>query len=212
MMSFWLSFTCVDAWRSTSSISAACGKSSWSSSPPFIPPPPSPRRPLPSRAGRREGDFVQNRAHPTTANDDVDVDGGGGDDGLTLFSGDARIVIQRIALDDIAGLECMSRFCIRSFYDDDDDIVERSCALSRYRYINKHAVGGVLIAIRFCHLARYLPSPPGVLNSIIYFVFMYLFISPHPPRHMQSVERYQVDRDAKGPVACELLLSLDMIY
>ncbi len=83
--------------------------------------------------GRRRRDGIPLRDRPrsssmTTANHGVTS---GDDDGDGDYA--RGVVIERIALDDNDGLEKMSEFCIRSFYDDDDDIdiVEGSLSLSR---------------------------------------------------------------------------------
>ena len=145
----WLSFTptpppCGDAWR------VACR----TSSPSFAPSHP-PRRLPPSRGGRRNN-RIHFPHHPylTTASDDVDTargdddDGGGGGD-HALFSVDTRVVIEGIALDDVDGLERMSRLCIDSFYDDrgddDDDIAEGSSSTSFFSRYEHEAPRGVLL-------------------------------------------------------------------
>ena len=137
-----------DAWRSSSPSSIGGGaflrpspppsSSSSSSSfrPPVVryyspsPPPPPRRRGLvrrrPRSSSRGRGQHTIHVAHLSTIKDDFDDydddDDGGSKGGFFIaFVGDERISIERIALDDVDGLERMSEFCVSGFYDDDDD-------------------------------------------------------------------------------------------
>ncbi len=136
VVAIWLaSFTPAphDAWRSSSPSIGA-----------FRPSPSSFRlvryySPSPPRRGilrlRSRGRRNIHVSHLSTTNDDADHDGGKG--GCFSFSGYARIAIERIALDDVVGLERMSEFCVSGFYDDCDgteqnsDVVGDGSTLSR---------------------------------------------------------------------------------
>ncbi len=125
VLAIWLaSFTPTppnDAWQSSLS-SIGAFKPSPSSSRPVRNYSPSPRlRGLRRLQSRGKHDI--HVAHLSTTNNDFYDDGG--NVGCILFSGDARIAIERIALDDVDGLERMSEFCVSGFYDDCDDDDDR---------------------------------------------------------------------------------------
>ncbi len=154
VVAIWLaSFTPTlpnDAWRS-SSTSNGGGASRPSSStfrhPRYYSPSPPRRRGLVRRRPRSSqgrGRHTVHVAHDLSTiddefddddDDDEDDEGGGSKGGVFIsFVGDERISIERIALDDVDGLERMSEFCVSGFYDDDcddDDDVGDGSTLSR---------------------------------------------------------------------------------
>jgi hypothetical protein len=134
-MTMWLSFTPAPPPCGHSIWGLASGQSSqWFS--PALPT----RIPPPSRGYRRNGRIDSpHRPYSTSASDDDDDDDDDNDDNdddgvHVLLADDTNIVIERIALDDVDGLERMSMLCIESFFDDpgpdDDDMAGASSSTS----------------------------------------------------------------------------------
>jgi len=137
VVAIWLaSFTPTppnDAWRSSSTSIGGAFRPSPSSSfrhpVRYYSPSPPRRRGLVRRLTARSSRGGRHNIHvahdlSTTTNDDFhDDDEGGGKGGgcISFFFGDANIAIERVALDDVEGLERMSEFCVSGFYDDDCD-------------------------------------------------------------------------------------------